>query len=183
MSKSDNQVDKNLSKTDKVFTVKEVAGIVEESPHTIRNWLKELKHYIPVTKNQAGYNVFDNEALEKVKEIKQLHREQGMAIKQVEYYFATGGKEFVVPPKKEIGHEIAEELKALREELAEVREYNRRQEEFNQALIQELQKQREFIKQRDEGRDKQLMIAIREMQDTKKQIASVREKRWYEFWK
>jgi hypothetical protein len=47
-----------------LLTVKEVAVIIEETPNIVRNWMKELKSYIPLQKNESGYNVFNQEALE-----------------------------------------------------------------------------------------------------------------------
>ena len=88
----------NLIKTE--LTIKEVSNIIDETPHIIRNWLKELKDYIPVHKNEAGYNVFDDEALERIKLIKQLHRDQNYSIKQIQHYFATGGESYKPTPSK-----------------------------------------------------------------------------------
>lgn len=44
------------------MTVKEVALCLDESPNVIRNWMKELKTYIPLEKNESGYNIFDEKA-------------------------------------------------------------------------------------------------------------------------
>lgn len=50
-------------------------------------------------------------------------------------------------------------------------QFMKSQEEFNQKLIERL-----------DQRDKSLMAAIRELQETKKQIA-VAKKKWWRFWK
>ncbi|WP_232725677.1 MerR family transcriptional regulator [Bacillus sp. FJAT-44742] len=78
MSKNENLGESNVGENiDNIeLIVKEVSNIIEETPNVIRNWMKELKPYIPLTKNASGYNVFAREALEKIKLIKQLHREQ-----------------------------------------------------------------------------------------------------------
>ena len=62
MGKSDYQGTENQGEIS--LTVKEVATIIEETPNIIRNWMKELKSYIPLQKNESGYNVFNQEALE-----------------------------------------------------------------------------------------------------------------------
>ncbi|MGG3450551.1 MerR family transcriptional regulator [Domibacillus aminovorans] len=67
------------------FTIKEVANWLDESPNVIRNWVKELREYIPLKKNESGYNVFDHEALEKMKSIKMMHRQQNYSMKQIKH--------------------------------------------------------------------------------------------------
>lgn len=46
------------------------------------------------------------------------------------------------------------------------------QEEFNKKLLERM-----------DQRDKNLMAAIRELQETKKQIAAATQKKWWQFWK
>ncbi|WP_414848471.1 MerR family transcriptional regulator, partial [Bacillus sp. IT-79MI2] len=53
------------------MTVKEVALCLDESPNVIRNWMKELRTYISLEKNESGYNVFNEKALEQMKMVKQ----------------------------------------------------------------------------------------------------------------
>ncbi|WP_133141840.1 DUF3967 domain-containing protein, partial [Clostridioides difficile] len=51
-------------------------------------------------------------------------------------------------------------------------QFMKSQEEFNKKLLERM-----------DQRDKNLMAAIRELQDTKKQIAAAARKKWWEFWK
>lgn len=50
-------------------------------------------------------------------------------MKQIEHYFATGGESFKPEPEKKAGELIAEELKALRKEMAALREENKQMKE------------------------------------------------------
>ena len=55
------------------LTVKETAAEIGETAVTVRNWMRELKPYIPVKKAENGYNLFDEESLEAIRQIKKLH--------------------------------------------------------------------------------------------------------------
>src|SRR5699024_2553010 len=71
------------------------------------------------------------------------------------------------------------------------------QREFNEKLLHHLSKQDEYMRKQDEKlkqqqklldeslakRDEQLITVMREIQQTKQQIASTSEKKWWEFWK
>ncbi|MEB2631966.1 MerR family transcriptional regulator [Peribacillus frigoritolerans] len=161
---------------DKGFTVKEVASFIDETPNVIRNWFKELRQYIPHEKSDKGngYNIYKREGIDRFKEIQALHREQNWSMKQIEHYFATGGESFKPEPEKKAGEMIAEELKAMREELVALREENKEikihlenQENFNKALVEQLQK----FERGSVERDDQLTKAIKEAKEQKKLIA------------
>lgn len=172
MDKSNNLGEVNQSKNlNSEFTVKEVSNIIGETPNVVRNWMKELRDYIPLKKNQSGYNVFDNEAIERVKEIKSLHRSQNWSIKQIEHYFATGGEAFKPEPEKATGEVIAEELRTLREVITLLREDNDRQKEFNQALLKRLDE----VNRHNEERHKLLTDSLRKTLETRKLLAATVE--------
>lgn len=179
LNKSENQSEEKYNENlDKGFTVKEVASFIDETPNVIRNWFKELRQYIPHVKNDNGYNVYKREGIERFKEIQALHREQNWSMKQIEHYFATDGESFKPEPEKKAGEMIAEELKAMREELAALREENQEikthlenQENFNKALVEQLQK----FERGSVERDDQLTKAIKEAKEQKKLIAAANE--------
>lgn len=179
LNKSENQGEEKYNENlDKGFTVKEVASFIDETPNVIRNWFKELRQYIPHVKNDNGYNVYKREGIERFKEIQALHREQNWSMKQIEHYFATGGESFKPEPEKKAGEMIAEELKAMREELALLREENQEikthlenQENFNKALVEQLQK----FERGSVERDDQLTKAIKEAKEQKNLIAAANE--------
>lgn len=53
------------------------------------------------------------------------------------------------------------------------------QQEFNQKVLERLEAQ----EQRQAERDENLMQALRETQETKKQLAAAAHKKWWKFWK
>lgn len=177
-----NQDNNNLNHE---LTVKQVANIIEETPNVVRNWIKELKMYIPIKKNASGYNVFDQEALEVMKEIKRMHRERNYSIKQIEHYFATGGKGYTPIPEKSVEDEFNETLQDIQNRLNTLQEDNKQQLEFNQALLKKLDDQQKYIENRLEERDELLLRGIRGLQETKSLEAAAEEekKTWWKFWK
>ena len=179
MDKNENPAPQNQSENlDKGFTVKEVASFLDETPNVIRNWFKELRDYIPHEKDSNGYNLYKKEGIERFKEIKKLHREQGWSMKQIESYLVTGG-EFVKPePEKTTGELLAEELRLMREELKalrldnqEIKDQLEQQKGFNQALIEQL-------KQSDRAsleRHNHLTASLKESMEERKLIAAAIE--------
>lgn len=65
----------------------------------------------------------------------------------------------------------------------EFEEFKQQQQEFNKQLLKQLQEQQNYINNSIESRDQKLMQALNEIRETKKQIATTEEKRWWEFWK
>lgn len=170
MGKSNNIGEENQSNNDSevLLTVKEVAVIIEESTDVVRNWIKVLKNHIPLHKNESGYNVFNNEALETMKLIKELHRERNYSMKQIEHYFNTDGKAFIPTPKQSSDELLANELKLIHEEL-------KLQKEFNKALLDKLDQQQQYLENRLNERDKRLMENIRELQEQKQIAATIEQ--------
>ena len=161
MSKADGEGKEQLK-----LTVKEVGEAIQEKPNIIRNWMRDFKEYIPLEKATNGYNLFDEEALKVMREIKALHREQNYSIAQIKYYFESGGEVFKPVDSNEL---IENELKKIREEFDLQRQFNKR-------LLEKLDEQQKFIDQRLLDRDHKLMEYIRDRQEeTRKEIASGNE--------
>lgn len=150
---------------DLLLTVKEVAQYISESPHVIRNWLKELKPYIPTQQGENKYHYFNQEGVDRLLLIQKMSREQGYSIKQIKYYFTTGED----PGKKEVKPEfedrILKELEALKSSL-------KQQEKFNQVLLEKLDEQNQYIKDSLEKRDTNLLETMNQMQQQAKLEAS-----------
>ena len=130
MSKGNNQVvvkseEEEGKKYQVKLTVKETAAAIGETVVTVRNWMRELKPYIPVKKTENGYNLFDAEALEAIHQIKKLHREQGYSINQVKTYLDSGGEVF-----KPVNTE-----EQMQKDIDELKEKMRKQKAFNETLV------------------------------------------------
>lgn len=156
-----------------LLTVKEAAKQVNESPGVVRNWLRELKPYIPTVQGDNGYNYFDEPALKRLLLIRKLSREQNYSIKQIEYYFATGETQI----KPELVNE--EPASGIRKDLAVIMERMERQEQFNQALVNKLDEQQQYIKDSLNRRDQLLLESLKNTQEAKK--AEIKKKRFFKW--
>jgi hypothetical protein len=67
--------------------------------------------------------------------------------------------------------------------LREFEKFKEQQMTFNRELLQQLQKQQQYIQESLERRDKTLMETVREIQETKLLTAATQQKRWWQFWK
>lgn len=67
----------------------------------------------------------------------------------------------------------------LQEKEKQLMDFIKNQQEFNRKILERLEAQ----EKRQEERDINLMNALRESQEVKKQIAAVTQKRWWQFWK
>lgn len=174
VGKDDNKVEgegvENLSTNidEYKFTVTEVANFVDESSNVIRNWMRELKNHIPLKKNENGYNMFSEESIKKINEIKELHRDQNFSIKQVNHYLNTGGESFIPEKDTKIGDKVTEEIKKMRQEMVELKKQNEKQEQFNVKLLEELQKQSDYIKTSLDKRDTLLLDTFKKSMNEKK---------------
>ena len=184
MGKNENQGSENHDKkqNDRLLTVKEVANLINETPNVVRNWLKDLKMYIPLQKNESGYNVFGEEAIERLKLIKHLHRERNYSVKQIEHYLATDGEAYKLVPEKKAEEILAEEMKELKEQIKQLQEHSKKQEEFNKALIEKLDNQGNYIDEKLNKRDQLLLQSVKETLEAKQQIASSKEVEKKGFW-
>lgn len=176
VNKTENSRTSNVEEhLDIEWTFKETAIMINETPSILRNWFKELKDYIPHRKNQSGYNVFNKESLERLKEIKSLIRDQNWSVKQIEHYYATGGEYFKPEPDDQVGKVIAEEMRLMREQMQRMQEDNQyfreafeNQREFNQVLVQQLEEQnKRYFQKFDEN--------MRALQETKKLMIEEQE--------
>ncbi|NJP39376.1 MerR family transcriptional regulator [Alkalicoccus luteus] len=158
--------------------VKDVSNLLQESPSVIRNWMRELKPYIPLKKDDNGYNLFDEEALAVMKQIKELHRDRNYSIKQIEHYFSTGGKDYIIVPDKSTEEILAEELRDIKERLKVQEEENKKRDEFTKQLLKRLDEQQEYI-------DKKLLERTEEPSKALEEGEKEEEKEkspWWKFW-
>lgn len=73
------------------YSIREIATDLGETVHVVRNWLRDLRPYIVLYKTDSGFNRFGKEALETIRLVQRLHRQEGLSMKEVEYYLATNG--------------------------------------------------------------------------------------------
>jgi len=81
------------------LTIQQVSQLMNESKYIVQNWIRDLREYVPISKNQSGYNVFYEDGIKALLVIKSLHREKGYSIKQIDQYFKTNGEWFESAPE------------------------------------------------------------------------------------
>jgi DNA-binding transcriptional MerR regulator len=161
------------------LTVKEAAEHINESAGVVRNWMRELKQYIPTVKGENGYHYFNKPALERLLLIKQLSRDQNYSIKQIEYYFLSDGKSVKPEQKLETSEVILKDLQEIKSKLE-------LQEQFNKVLVNQLEKQQQHIDNQQKqiadsllNRDEQLLIAIKESQQVHRETSTSTQKKGF----
>lgn len=75
-----------------LISISDLAKMLGESVYVLRNWIRDLRPHIPIYKNDNGHNLFNEEAVQVLSIIKQLHRNNGYSMKEIEYYLVTNGK-------------------------------------------------------------------------------------------
>lgn len=158
------------------WKVNEAAKMIDESQHVVRHWLKELGQYIPTKKGENGYRYFDEEAMEALRIVQRLTRDQNFSIRQVEHYLATGGKEFAAASESPA-------VAAQSEEIRELREMVEKQSELMAALVTRLDEQNRKSEERAEQRDRVLMNTLREIQERNRILLEEKNDRpWWKLW-
>lgn len=178
LAKNNNQgSDKlNANHDELLLTVKDVSQHINESPHVVRNWLKELKPYIPTQQGKNKYHYFNQKGIDRLILIKKMTREQGYSIKQIEYYLATGEN----PEKREIQPEFEDRIL---KELEGVQSSLKKQEKFNYALIGKLDEQNRYIQESLKKRDQQLLETMKLMQQEKAGVNTSKKKNFWKLFK
>ncbi|MGM0941287.1 MAG: MerR family transcriptional regulator [Bacillota bacterium] len=176
MCESENQGSNNINEnqSEMLLTVKEVAHHINESPHVIRNWMRELKGHVPTHKGDNNYHYFNKISIERLLLIKKLSREQGYSLRQIQHYLATGEDPLDPEIKSDNQDMILQELKEIKEDL-------KNQKQFNQALIHKLDEQNQYINDSINRRDQQLMKTLQEMQQARIEASATNEKKG--FWR
>lgn len=149
--------------------VNEVSSELEETPNIIRNWLREFKAYIPVEKADNGYNLFTPAAVDVLRTIQKLHREQGYSTRQIEHYLATGGEIAVAVATDPVRPGEVDELKSMIQQLMQQQQ---RQEGFNQELLNRM-----------DQRDQMLTEYMAERRQLMQREKEQENRRWWRPWK
>jgi DNA-binding transcriptional MerR regulator len=161
---------------EKAYWNHEVAKLLEISDSTLRRWCIELEAngyvFIKGENESRAFTVHDLDALRFFKELVKVKRKtKETASKEVvERYPAR----VVTPPMQ--GFDKALQPVQVHEKIEEL-------SNKIEQMKSQLDKQMEFNKQLIERMDQQSMSYIRELHETKKQIAISQEKKWWRFWK
>lgn len=147
----------------KTYSSKEVAKRLSIEPVTVRKYSQMLEdkgyEFKKDDKNWRKYSEDDIRFLEYLCNLKSMGKSLEESVQHVAQLYRSS----LAIAQPDISLQSKEENPLV--------QFMKSQEEFNQKLIERL-----------DQRDKSLMAAIRELQETKKQIA-VAKKKWWRFWK
>lgn len=149
-----------MSETEFVkLTVKQVADEIGENVHTVRNWIRDFKAYIPLEKSAGGFNLFNQDSMKVVLSIKKKYREQGLSTKQIQAILS--GAALPVEEKKSDIEIITERLE--------------RQEKILSEMWQMQRAQNDYIENSIRARDEKLLLALNEFNRAKKERGFVQK--------
>jgi len=153
---------------------------------TIRRYIRNHGHHLNVQKKGKSYFIA-SESIPIVLNIRKQY-DDGKSLDQVEEALLETSNPVIITVNadgKQMTVNVGEALQDMNKAMHE-------QNKVIQSLVEHMQKQQEYIDTRLEERDKMLMAAIRENQESKKQMAadqekeimtSTEDKKWYQFWK
>lgn len=151
------------------YSSKEVAQRLSVQPVTIRKYAQLLEEKgFSFSKDEKGWREYSEENIQFLEYLCNM-KSMGKSLEESAERVATLYR---------MNLSIAQPAIPLQEENLLV-EFMKAQHEFNQKLMEQLNK----IEQRQNERDQNLMQALRESQETKKQLVAAQQKKSWIFWK
>lgn len=194
---------------DIIYEFTDLVKLLRVKEPTVRNYLKNLKaEGYEFKKGPNGRRYYTGEDVAMLREFVELKNQEGVFLKDAakevvaKYSHTAESYDMNDNTDEDTYDESFEDISDSKDIEVYQRQYNdlvnefksfkNQQNTFNQQLIDQLQKQGEFIQQQSQyinenlkKRDQQLVESLRETQETKKLIAASIEnkKKWWEFWK
>ena len=160
-----------------MYDTEMVSKVLGVQSSTIRKYCALMQKYgYEFNKNSVGHRVFYKKDILIIKEIVELKN--------------SGSLTLTDAVRTILNLDIADitdidSMPSLSYEklLKEFEEFKNQQMEFNKKLLEQLEKQEDYIKNSINERDLKLIAAIKESIETRKQIAEERRKSWWQFWR
>lgn len=182
---------------------KDVTEAVGVPKTTVNDWINDFAPFIPKVRN-GRTTYYKPEAVNVLLRVKAL-REKGYDKSQISMelsrMFAIDADEVENKIEKSEGRsdqasnrdalltvmqtmgKVMERMTELEREVKEAKEKQVEQQMINSELLEQLNEQRKIMDERLNERDMNLVNAIKEIQEVKKQVAAAKEKKWWNFWK
>lgn len=165
-------------------TVGKMLGVQES---TIRKYCALMqKNGYEFNKNNVGHRIFYSKDIEVLKKIVDLKNSGSLTLNEAV-------KTILKSDISDITDITPASNSSYDELLKQFEEFKSEQMNFNKALLEQLGKQEDYIKNSINERDRKLVTALKESLETKKQIAEIAEevakereknkKSWWQFWK
>ena len=160
-----------------MYDTEMVSNILGVQSSTIRKYCALMQKYgYEFNKNSVGHRVFYKKDILIIKEIVELKNSGSLTL--------TDAVQTILNSDIADTTDI-ESMPSISYEklLKEFEEFKNQQMEFNKKLLEQLEKQEDYIKNSINERDLKLIAAIKESIETRKQIAEEKRKSWWQFWR
>jgi len=165
-----------MERTERPFSAKEVSAILDIGDSTLRKWclaIEEQGYHFSRTDNNK--RLFFKHDVELLKAFRKFVQVQNMSIENAANLIVSRvDKELF---EKQNTENTVPALRSDNELIQRLLNHIEQQEQFNKELLKRLDEQQRYIEERLSKRDEALMQSLREVQETKKLIASAEEKR------
>jgi len=164
-----------MSTDEKAFWTHEMSKLLSVSDSTLRKWCIELeKQGYVFTKGQKNSRAFLVRDTHILLHLKYLVQSGGLSVETAVNQVLLGVSVSEVNGSNDTRSSVPEVVRdSFEGEFEAINERFEKQEQFNQKLLERL-----------DERDRNLMAVLKEVQETRKEIASDKEKKkWWEFWK
>ena len=160
-----------------MYDTEMVGNVLGVQSSTLRKYCALMQKYgYEFNKNSVGHRVFYKKDILIIKEIVELKNSSSLTLTDA--------------VRTILNSDIAditdiESMPSLSYErlLKEFDEFKNQQMEFNKKLLEQLEKQEDYIKNSINERDLKLIAAIKESIETRKQTAEEKRKSWWQFWR
>jgi|SRR5690625_1239634 len=173
-------------------TIKDAENRTKIPHQTIRRYLDRHGHHLRLRKRHHRIHIHKN-SIELLEKIRSWYSEHKNADQVDELLLNDGIPMTIDHDEKDHGNvsiNFPEVLTSLTKRIDEQQEFNEqlllhlnKQDEHMRKQNEKLQSQQELLDKSLAKRDEQLVTVIREIQETKQQLAATPEKKWWKFWK
>lgn len=184
--------DHTLFEESLVYDTAMVSNILGVQDSTLRKYCALMqKHNYEFNKNSVGHRIFYKKDVEIIRQIVDLKNSSSLTLNQsvktileseIEDIEGINDVADIDSITKPDYNKLLQAFTAFKDD----------QQQFNRQLVDQLQKQQDYIKNSIDERDKKLMQAIKESMEIRRQIASAEEEKgnirkrkcsWWQFWK
>lgn len=178
-----------------IYDTSSVSKLLGVQESTLRKYCTLMQKYnYEFNKNSIGHRVFYKKDIDIIKKIVDLKNSTSLTLNQAVMKIlnaAIDSTDDMTPTESIPNLEIKKIFEEFSNYKNEQMEFNKQQAEFNKTLIEQLQKQENYIKNSLEERDNKLMIALKETMEVRRQIAAAeieekvekKKKSKWKFWK
>lgn len=167
--------------TQSVYGSSDIADTLEIQESTLRKYCLLLEKVgYEFLKNEHGHRAFFDHDVIVLRKMISLKSSADMTLEEAAKSVVAwkNGNDITVSDTEEKRY-----ITRYNDLLEEFKSFQEQQMNFNKELIQEIRNQQEYMENCLEQRDRLLMQSMRETLETRKEIATASDKKWWQFWK